>query len=114
MHLINRFALFIPGVISFILALSPSSSFGFILDNVLDNGTPNDPTDDLLGAARWNNTPGSLVGSGTRGLGGGVEYSITNDFCARLIPQFIDTPKPNCSQVRSAIRRATKSVMLWL
>jgi hypothetical protein len=104
--MINRFTILISGVMSFALALSSGQAAGFVLHGVLDNGTPNDLTDDLLGAARWSNVPGSLVGSGTRGLGGGLEYSIATDFCAKLIPKFIDTPKPKCSQVRSAIRKA--------
>jgi hypothetical protein len=104
--MINRFTILVSGVMSFSLALCSLPAAGFVLDEVLDNGTPNDLTDDLLGAARWNNVPGSLVGSGTRGLGGGLEYAIATDFCSKLIPQFIDTPKPKCSQIRSAIRNA--------
>ncbi len=91
---------------SFALGLCSGPAAGFVLHEVLDNGTPNDLADDLLGAARWNNVPGSLVGSGTRGLGGGLEYAIATDFCPKLIPKFIDTPKPKCSQIRSAIRNA--------
>jgi hypothetical protein len=104
--MIHRFTILISGVVSFALTLYAGQAAGFVLDEVLDNSTPNDLADDLLGAARWNNVPGSLVSSGTRGLGGGLEYSITTDFCAKLIPKFIDTPKPKCSQVRSAIRNA--------
>jgi len=43
---------------------------------------------------------------GVRGLGGGIEYAIAADFCATLIPQFLDDPKPTCAQLRDAVRRA--------
>lgn len=81
-------------------------ALGFVLDDALDNGTPNDFSDDLLAAARWNNVPGSLADQGVRGLGGGIEYSMAVDFCTRLITRFIDTPKPTCEQLRKAFRSA--------
>jgi len=84
----------------------PEEALGFTLDDALTNGTPDDPSDDLLDAARWSDVPGSLVEEGVRGLGGGLEYSIASDFCTRLIPRFIDFPKPSCDELREAIRRA--------
>jgi hypothetical protein len=77
---------------------------GFVVGE--DNGTPDDPSDDLLGASRWSNVPGSLVEQGIRGLGGGLEYAIAPDFCDRLLPKFVDSPPPTCDQLRQAIRHA--------
>ena len=87
-----------------VAAGQPARVGAFVIGS--DNGTPEDPSDDLLGAPRWNNVPGSLVGQGVRGLGGGLEYAIAPDFCDRLIPQFIDSPPPTCDQLRQAIRHA--------
>ncbi len=84
----------------------PGSALGFTLDDALTNGTPDDPSDDLLDAARWSYVPYSLVEDGVRGLGGGLEYAIAEDFCARLLPRFIDSPKPSCEQLHEAIQRA--------
>ncbi len=66
------------------------------------------PADDLLDAARWSNVSGSLAADGVRGLGGGIEYSIDAGFCSRLIPFFIDSPRPSCAQLKTAIKRAFK------
>ncbi len=65
---------------------------GFAIDASLTNGTPSDRSDDLLDAARWSDRPGSYVDDRVRGLGGGLEYSISPEFCSRLIPRFIDPP----------------------
>jgi hypothetical protein len=81
-------------------------AFGFTPDDSLNSNTPDDPTDDVQSVSRWNNIPGSLVDNGVRGLGGGIEYSVSPDFCATLIPQFIDEPKPACDDLRVSIRRA--------
>ncbi len=88
------------------LGILPSPAFAFAIDPAISNGTPQDPSDDLLAAARWSNLPGSLAGQGVRGLGGGLEYAVAPEFCPALIPQFVDEPKPSCVQVREAIRRA--------
>jgi hypothetical protein len=64
------------------------------------------PTRDLEDAVRWSNLPGSLVESGVRGLGGGLEYAVDDDFCVYLIPRFLDEPKPTCEQLRAVIQRA--------
>ena len=83
-----------------------SSSLGFTIDDVLDNNTPGNYSDDLKDAARWTNTSGSLVEDGVRGLGGGIEYAVAEDFCDRIIPRFIDEPKPTCNQLIEVIQRA--------
>ncbi|MBI3998559.1 MAG: hypothetical protein HY355_05955 [Armatimonadetes bacterium] len=81
-------------------------AYGFTVDEVFDNGTPNDPSDDLLQVARWSHVPQSLVGDRVRGLGGGLEYAATPDYCARILPRFIDTPAPTCDRLQEAIQRA--------
>lgn len=84
-----------------ILALSavtyPQLVQGFTIDDALA---------DLWEAARWNNVPKSLVEHGVRGLGGGLEYAIAENFCEKIIPRFIDEPKPTCEQLKEAIQRA--------
>ena len=82
-----------------------SSASSFTLDPVLTRGTAN-PADDLLAAARWSFLPGSLVRHGVRGLGGGLEYAIAPDFCARLRPRFVDRPAPSCGRILMAIDNA--------
>lgn len=82
-------------VFSWVLAATLSGSkpaLAFSLAPNLDNGTPNDQSDDLMDAARWSNLYGSLVDDQIRGLGGGLEYSISQEFYNDLIPQFIDDP----------------------
>lgn len=64
------------------------------------------PIGDLPDPTRWSNVEGSLVEHGVRGLGGGIEYAIADDFCERLIPQFLDDPKPTCEQITEVIRRS--------
>jgi hypothetical protein len=61
---------------------------------------------EILEPPRWSNVEGSLVEQGVRGLGGGIEYAIADDFCERLIPSFIDNPKPTCEQLKDVIKRA--------
>lgn len=77
---------------------------GFTLNKGLTNETPLDRSDDLLDAARWTDAPFPYVGFGVRGLGGGIEYSISQDFCTKLIPQFIDDP--SCEDIRLMVQRA--------
>jgi len=86
--------------------VAPQIASAFTIDDALTHGTPADPSDDLLDAARWTNVPGSLVGEGVRGLGGGIEYAIAPDLCPKLLPRFIDRPAPICDQVLGAIRQA--------
>ncbi len=76
---------------------------GFAIDASLTNGTPSDSSDDLLDAARWSDSPGSYVDDRVRGLGGGLEYSISPEFCSRLIPRFIDPP--SCDELRLSIQQ---------
>ena len=76
---------------------------GFSIDASLANGTPSDRSDDLLDAARWSDRPGSYVEDGVRGLGGGLEYAISADFCTSLIPRFIDSP--SCEDLRLSIQQ---------
>jgi hypothetical protein len=88
------------------MAIGSGAVLGFTIDDVLTNKTPDDPSDDLLDAARWSNVPGSLVEQGVRGLGGGIEYAIAEDFCVNIIPRFEDEPKPTCDQLKEVIQRA--------
>lgn len=103
---VGRFAViaFASGI-GLILATAPDPVRAFALSKELTNRTPY-PRDDLEDAARWSNTPGSLVADKKRGLGGGVEYSVAEDFCEVLLPHFIDDPKPQCDDLLSAIARA--------
>lgn len=86
--------------------IGSGTALGFTIDDVLTNNTPDDPSDDLLDAARWSNVPGSLVEQGVRGLGGGLEYAIAEDFCTNIIPRFLDEPKPTCEQLKEVTKRA--------
>ena len=88
--------------------LAAYAGFGFTIDKGLTNNTPTDPTDDLLDAARWTNLPETFAEQGVRGLGGGLEYSISAEFCARIIPSFID--HPSCGQLRQSVQQ---SFDLW-
>lgn len=63
--------------------------------------TSSDPTGDL---SPWQGNIWSA--SGERGLAGGLEYSIANDFCDRLTSQFRDDPKPSCSDLERSIKSA--------
>lgn len=87
-----------------LVGLVGQPAVAFTIDDVLTNGT-DDPSDDLLDAARWSNTTDSLVERGVRGLGGGLEYAFTSDFCTRLVPRF-DNPLPTCADLRRAVQRA--------
>lgn len=70
------------------------------------NGTPGKVSDDMYAPNRWSYIPGSLVDNSIRGLDGGIEYSISEDFCARMLRRFIDQPRPDCQQLRDAIQSA--------
>lgn len=78
------------------LALGSGTVFGFVV------GRPSDLED----ADRWSNIPGSLVEDGVRGLGGGIEYAIADDFCFQIIQTLIDETKPTCEQIKEIIQRA--------
>lgn len=76
------------------------TAFGFVLLG------PWGPTGELDDATRWSNVPGSLVEQGVRGLGGGIEYAVADDFCTQITPAFLDEPKPTCEQLKAVIKRA--------
>ena len=84
-------------------AVAPRPSAAFSIDASLNNGTPFDRSDDLLDAARWSDRPGSYVENSVRGLGGGLEYTISSEFCTSLIPQFVDSP--TCDELRQSIQQ---------
>lgn len=87
-----------------------TSVHAFNIREGLLNNTPDDTSDDLLDAGRWPHLPESLVTGGIRGLGGGIEWSLAENFCDRLIPRFADTPRPNCDQIRTEIQAG---LMRW-
>jgi hypothetical protein len=90
--------LFIAGVL-LLLSSGAAIGSGTALGFVTQSG-------EILEPPRWSNVEGSLVEQGVRGLGGGIEYAIADDFCERLIPSFIDNPKPTCEQLKDVIKRA--------
>jgi len=59
----------------------------------------------LVEAFRWSAIPGSLVDDGLRGLGGGLEYAIADDFCERLLPS-IQEERATCSDLLDVVHRA--------
>jgi hypothetical protein len=61
-----------------------------------------DPTRDLVEAARWDMSEGSLIATAKRGLGGGLEYAIDDSVCARL--NFADAP--DCAAIKAQIVEA--------
>ena len=79
------------------------TDFPYSIDDSLTNGTPFDRSDDLLDAARWSDRPGTFADDGVRGLDGGLEYAISPEFCATLIPQFVD--RPSCEDLQNSIER---------
>tara|TARA_R100001086_G_scaffold236611_1_gene160149 strand:+ start:708 stop:1937 length:1230 start_codon:yes stop_codon:yes gene_type:complete len=60
-----------------------------------------DPVEDLRQAPRWAVTEGSLVQTGQRGLGGGLEYVIDDSIC-----QLNLVDGGNCEGAKTAIRQA--------
>lgn len=83
-------------LLSTLTVIGSGAAFGFTIDDVFY---------DLWDAGRWSNTPGSLIEQRERGLGGGIEYAIADDFCNNLIPRFTDEPKPTCEQLKETIQR---------
>jgi hypothetical protein len=81
------------------------TSFGFTTPGFLSNNTE-DNSDDLQDAARWTATNDTFVGSNTRGLGGGIEYSIEGNFYAQITSSFVDSTGVTQDQIKQAIRRA--------
>jgi hypothetical protein len=82
------------------VAIGSGTALGFVV------GLGGQPALDLQDAWRWSNVPGSLVDNGVRGLGGGIEYAIADDFCEKMIPLFIDNPQPTCEQLKLIVQRA--------
>jgi hypothetical protein len=79
------------------VAIGSGAALGFVIQPKSAN---------LSDAIRWSNVPESLVEQGVRGLGGGIEYAIAEDFCVNIIPRFEDEPKPTCDQLKEVIQRA--------
>lgn len=103
-RLVARWWPWVAVIVAFaVVAVAARPVAGFAIDASLTNGTPNDLSDDLLDAARWSDRQGSLVEDGVRGLGGGLEYAVSAEFCATLIPQFIDNP--SCEDLRLTIQQ---------
>lgn len=80
------------------------TTFGFTTPGFLNNGT-DDTSDDLQDAARWTATNDTFVGSNTRGLGGGLEYSIDPNFYSQIMGSFVDSTGVTQDQITQAIRR---------
>ena len=60
---------------------------------------PSDPIAAAPTTARWNANSRSLVESGERGLGGGLEFSLDSAFCSSL--EFVDGA--TCADIRALI-----------
>lgn len=88
------------GALTAALMLTPASAF------VLEGPTvrPWAPEEDVLRAARWDANDGSLIDTGERGLGGGLEYAVDASVCTDLV--FLDAPAPTCAQIKAAIADA--------
>lgn len=84
------------------LGIGSGTTFGFVVGVGLSSG----PVLDLHDAVRWSNVPGSLVEDSVRGLGGGIEYAVADDFCDQIIPLIVDDPKPSCKWIKETIKRA--------
>lgn len=83
-----------------------TTAFAFTVHLDGTNGTADIPGDDMFAPNRWSYIPGSFVDTFVRGLDGGIEYSIAEDFCRRLIRRFVDQPRPDCAQLRKAVKSA--------
>lgn len=80
------------------LALCQSAA-AFVVEGPRE--TTGDAVEDLRRAPRWNMTDGSLVKDGERGLGGGLEYAISDSICTI---NFVDGA--SCEDARAVIREA--------
>ena len=76
---------------------------GFSVGPSLKIGTPSGRSVNLSDAAIWSDRPGSYIDDGVRGLGGGLEYVVSSDFCAAIIPRFVD--RPACEQVQDSVQQ---------
>ncbi len=75
---------------------------GFVVQGPREGGR--DAIDHLERAPRWGLSANSLVGSGERGLGGGIEYAIDASVCEL---RFIDGA--TCPQIRNGVRKALQA-----
>ena len=79
---------------------SPVAGYGFVLFSLSSTLDQND-------ILRWTQNSQSYLESGERGLGGGIEYSISLDFCESIKSSFwISNPNPTCEEIESAIHKA--------
>ena len=86
-------------IISLCLAtLSPA--FAFTVDGPRGGGA--DPIDHLLNAPRWAATSGSLVETGQRGLGGGLEYVVDDSLCDLRF----DDESVTCEEIHNVLTAA--------
>lgn len=101
---------FLAGTLALLLSIAsqapPRTALGFTTINVPGTSAPRGSPDMPRPAGRWSDSTGSLVEDEVRGLGGGVEYSVAPGACNRIIPRFVDDPKPTCEEVTAAIRRS--------
>ena len=72
---------------------------GFVVEGPREKAA--DALTALRDAPRWGLSTGSLVNTGERGLGGGLEYAIDDSVCAL---EFID--RPSCDDIHLAISEA--------
>jgi len=78
------------------LALALSISMAFVVEGPRGGGV--DAKDHLERSPRWGLTSGSMLATGERGLGGGLEYAIDASICEMT---FIDGA--DCSSIHTAI-----------
>lgn len=78
-----------------VATMSPANAF---VVNASDRAS-DDPLEAAPTGARWNSNVGSLVETGERGLGGGLEFSLDSAFCSSL--QFADGT--TCADIRALI-----------
>jgi hypothetical protein len=81
------------------LLVAPAAH-AFVVD--APDGGSGDAVADFAAAARWDMNAGSLVETGERGLGGGLEYAIDDSVCTKLI--VVDAP--DCAAVKTQIGEA--------
>ena len=87
------------------LPLILALSFGAMSANAFVVEGPREPassaSDHLDHAPRWGLSSGSMLETGERGLGGGLEYAIDDSICEM---RFIDGS--SCAQIEQALRDA--------
>jgi Domain of unknown function (DUF4189) len=75
---------------------------GFVVEGPRGGGT--DALDHLERAPRWSQTDGSLIETGARGLGGGIEYVIDDSMCDI---DFVDGS--DCDDVHAAVAEVLRT-----